>query len=100
MTSFVIGVYCAPNSPGAQAAYRFSKALLKKKHKISQIFFYEAGIIHADKPSEFQKLIPKKIKLAVCSSLKPRPIQKNIKPISLTQYIYAVTKSDRHVIFE
>lgn len=99
MINFVIGVYSAPGSPGAHAAYQFAQTALKKKHMIAQIFFYEAGIQHADIPTEFLKL-NKKIKLAVCSSLKPKPTQKQIKPISLTQYIYAVINTDRHVIFK
>ncbi len=93
---FVIGVYGAPGSSGAQAAYQFIQSVLKKNHLIAQIFFYEDGILHADVPSHFLDL---SIPLAVCSSLKPSPHQKQIQPLSLTQYIHAILKCDRHVIF-
>lgn len=93
---FVIGVYGAPESSGAQAALHFSKALLKKNHRISQIFFYELGVSHADKLSDFETL---NVNLAVCSTLKPHPKQNKIKSLSLTQYIHAILKADRHVIF-
>ena len=93
---FVIGVYGAPDSSGAQAAYLFSQALLKKKYSISQIFFYELGVSHADKLSDFETL---NVNLAVCSSLKPHPKQHKIKSLSLTQYIHTILKADRHVIF-
>lgn len=93
---FVIGVYGAPDSSGAQAAYLFSKALLKKSHRISQIFFYEAGISHADSPSKFEEL---GISLGVCSTLRPTPHQEKIKSLSLTHYIHAILQADRHVIF-
>lgn len=93
---FVIGVYGAPDSPGAQAAYLFSQTLLKKKHQITQVFFYESGVSHADNLSDFETL---NVNLAVCSTLKPHPTQNKIKPLSLTQYIHAILKADRHVIF-
>jgi sulfur relay (sulfurtransferase) complex TusBCD TusD component (DsrE family) len=93
---FVIGVYGAPESSGAQAAYLFSKALLKKGHHITQIFFYELGVAHADIPSNFNNL---NIPLAVCSTLRPTPLQKNIKSLSLVQYVKTILEADRHVIF-
>jgi sulfur relay (sulfurtransferase) complex TusBCD TusD component (DsrE family) len=93
---FVIGVYAAPGSSGAQTAVQFAKTLLKKNHRISQIFFYEQGILHADMPSDFENL---EVSLAVCSASKPHPDQKNIKPLSLTQYAHAILEADRHVIF-
>ncbi|MDX2164802.1 MAG: hypothetical protein SFW07_05220 [Gammaproteobacteria bacterium] len=93
---FVIGIYSAPGSSGAQAAYRFILSLLKKNHGISQIFFYEQGIAHADISSDFLNL---NVPLAICSTLKPIPAQKKIKPLSLTQYIHAILNADRHVIF-
>lgn len=93
---FVIGVYGAPESSGAQAAYLFAKALLNKNHHISQIFFYELGVSHADNHSDFESL---DVPLAVCSTLRPAPLQKNIKPLSLVQYIKNILEADRHVIF-
>jgi len=93
---FVIGVYGAPNSSSAQAAYQFIKAALKKNHRISLIFFYENGVLHADVPSEFENLGSH---LAVCSASKPHPVRKNIKPLSLIHYIQAIVEADRHVIF-
>ena len=93
---FVIGVYGAPNSSSAQAAYQFTQAALKKNHRISLIFFYENGVLHADVPSEFEKL---EINLAVCSTAKPNPLRKNITSLSLVQYIQAMLEADRHVIF-
>jgi len=93
---FVIGIYSAPGSLGAQAAYQFIQSALKKNHIISQIFFYEDGITHADMPSLFLDL---KIPLGVCSTLKPSPKQNAIYPISLTQYIHAILSADHHVIF-
>lgn len=93
---FVIGVYSAPESSGAQAAYLFSTSLLKKGHKITQLFFYESGVSHADIPSPFENL---NINLGVCSTLRPKPKQKKIQSLSLTQYIHAIVQADRHVIF-
>ena len=93
---FVIGIYGAPGSSGAQAAYQFIQSALKKNHVVSQIFFYEHGIDHADVSSDFLNLT---IPLGVCSSLKPSPKQNTIHSISLTQYIHAILNADRHVIF-
>ncbi len=93
---FVIGVYSAPDSSGAQAAYQFAQALLKKNHRITLIFFYESGVEHADKPSPFESI---NTALAVCSTSRPKSNQSKIKPLGLVQYINAILNSDRHVIF-
>ena len=93
---FIVGIYAAPDSSSARAGLDFIKTVLKKNQIISNIFFYEAGITHADAPSEFEQLI---IPLSVCSALRPHPRRPALKPESLISYIDRISKADHHVIF-
>ena len=46
---FALTVLCPPHSDTALRALRFAQACAAKGHKVSQIFFYQDGVYHANR---------------------------------------------------
>lgn len=105
MIKFILSVYSAPSQPGALSAFRFAEAVLSQNHEISQIFFYQDGVLNACDNTLFSQLTSLNIPLLACSTaLAKRNIDVNqlangFKPASLMQYFDALLKSDRYVVF-
>jgi tRNA 2-thiouridine synthesizing protein D len=45
---FTVLVNASPSQQGSLTAYHFSKAVLRKKHRILRIFFYRDGVLNAN----------------------------------------------------
>lgn len=46
MTDIVLSVHSAPDEPRSLLAYHYAQAALALGHRITQVFFYEAGVLH------------------------------------------------------
>ncbi|WP_235603164.1 sulfurtransferase complex subunit TusD [Piscirickettsia litoralis] len=45
--NFAIFIQCSPfEHQGSLSAYHFSQAAVQSGHKIQQVFFYQAGVLH------------------------------------------------------
>ncbi len=103
--NFILSIYSAPSQSGALSGYRFAQAVLSQGHEISQIFFYQDGVLNAYTESAFSQLAQLNISLLACpTALSKRNIDINqltngFKTASLTQYFDSLLKSDRYVVF-
>ena len=46
MTDIVLSVHSAPDEPRSLLAFHYAQAALALGHRIQQVFFYEAGVLH------------------------------------------------------
>lgn len=118
MINFVIGVYGAPyTQQGASSAWQFANAVLKKNHRISQIFFFGDGSLNANQyasttsdeiawPLQWQQLAQAyHIPLFTCPhAAMRRGVQQNnlltgFEFAGLSQFIGAINQADRYIIF-
>jgi sulfur relay (sulfurtransferase) complex TusBCD TusD component (DsrE family) len=100
--NFVIGVYSAPSQPGALSAFRFAEAVLSQNHTISQIFFYQEGILNALYVRPFVSL---RVPLLACATalyhqnISLDQLAKGFEAGTLTQFFDALLKASRYIIF-
>ncbi len=121
MTDLVIAVHAAPsNEPKSSTrsllAFRYAQAALALGHQLQQVFFYQAGVLHARVDSQ-QQLSPIAAKwvqlsrehgfdLVVCSTvlesdyqLQDEQLDAAFKLGGLTEFSAAVAKAERLVQF-
>lgn len=116
---FTLAIYSAPSQPGALCGFRFAETLLSQGHEVSQIFFYQDGVLNGCNNNKFNTTLNNtsfyttsfpqfarlNIPLLVCSTaLSQRNIAENqlidgFKIASLTQFFADLLKSDRYIVF-
>ena len=125
---YTICIVNGPTSQAPMTALRFAQAVLKKNHSINKIFFYMDGVYNTSKfitgsqyhkkiSQEWQRLIKQyNLSAMVCVSaalkrgitsaeeaslneLSGFSLAGDYEMSGITEWISAIVKSDRHIIF-
>ena len=101
--NFILGIYSTPSESNTLSAFNFAKTVLSQNHAISQIFFYQGGVLNA---CSLQPLFTElNIPLLACSTallkrnIDPNQLTEGFQAASLTQFFDVLLKADRYVIF-